>query len=354
MRVAVLACDGPLSACTRYRALQHVPHLAERLGVVDLLLPREYEPRTRRRVDRAAFFARGAAGYVRTGLTLERRIHGYDALLVQRGVYPMGPGWVARAVDRFPGQVVFDLDDAIFIGTPSLAGRGRAVRWLYGPQQALRLLRRADAVVVSTEELAAMLPSWARADAVLPTVPDPARYPRARQAEGGAVALGWVGTMRNIPYLEPLRGVLERLAADGVARLEVVSSAPWRGPAAFRRWTLEEEASVFARFAVGLMPLPDIPYTRAKAGFKLLQFMAAGVPVVASPVGVNRSLIESSGGGLLATGSGEWEAAIRELAGSPAMRAEMGDRGRRFVAGYADLEGQGRTLAALLSGGAAA
>jgi glycosyltransferase involved in cell wall biosynthesis len=82
--------------------------------------------------------------------------------------------------------------------------------------------------------------------------------------------------------------------------------------------------------------------------------MAAGVPVVASPVGVNRSLIESSGGGLLATGSGEWEAAIRELAGSPAMRAEMGDRGRRFVAGYADLEGQGRTLAALLSGGAAA
>jgi glycosyltransferase involved in cell wall biosynthesis len=143
--------------------------------------------------------------------------------------------------------------------------------------------------------------------------------------------------------------VFGRLRADGDAELEVVSTYPWDGPARFRRWTIEEEVSVFARFDVGIMPLPDTPYTRAKAGFKLLQYMAAGLPVVASPIGINRDLVEQSGGGLLAATSAEWEEALRLLCGDPGLRARLGRKGRHFVERYADLDGQAATIARLLS-----
>jgi hypothetical protein len=274
----------------------------------------------------------------------------YDAVLVQRGLYPLGPGSIVRGLERFDGRVVFDLDDAVFAGSPALRERPRFARWIYGPQQAIRLLHRADATVVSTEALASMLPNWAHADAVIPTVPDPERYPVAQHVQEGPVRIGWAGSMRNLSYLEIVRSALDRLSADGVAKLEVVSSEPWNGPSSFRRWELAEEATVFARFGVGIMPLPDTPYTRAKAGFKLLQYMAAGVPVVASPVGINRKLVDDSGSGFLAENPHEWEAAIRLLAGDPSLRKKFGSRGRAFVEGYADLDGHAETLATLLRG----
>jgi glycosyltransferase involved in cell wall biosynthesis len=78
--------------------------------------------------------------------------------------------------------------------------------------------------------------------------------------------------------------------------------------------------------------------------------MAAGLPVVASPVGVNAELVERSGAGLLASSPEDWEAALRELAASVELRRELGARGRAFIETYADLDGQARTLAALLRG----
>jgi glycosyltransferase involved in cell wall biosynthesis len=350
LRVAILAEDGPLSACTRYRALQHLPRLTERLGRVDVLHHEDLAPRSRGVVARGAFFGRSAVDYCRVAVHIARAVKRYDAVLVQRGLYPLGPGSIVRGLERFDGRVVFDLDDAVFIGSPALHERPRPTRWIYGPQQALRLLRRADATVVSTEALASMLPTWAHADAVIPTVPDPERYPIARHVQERPVRIGWAGSMRNLPYLEIVRTTLRRLSDDGIADLEVVSSEPWSGPSTFRRWELAEEATVFARFGIGIMPLPDTPYTRAKAGFKLLQYMAAGVPVVASPVGINRQLVGDSGSGFLAEGPDEWEAAIRSLAGDAVLREHLGSRGRAFIERYADLDGQADALAELLRG----
>lgn len=336
------------SSSTRYRALQHVPQLRSQFARVDVSLPGDTVARHPGAAGRARYFATHAARYARRALTLPRELRGHDSLLVQRGLYPLGPGAVAVAITRFGGRVVLDLDDALLVANPALAAKGRAARWLYGPQQALALLHRADRVVVSSPALAEMLPRWAPEPAILPTVPDPRRYTPVAHREQPPVVIGWAGTVGGLGFLEPLREVFGRLAGEGVAELEVVCSAPWPGPARFRRWRLEDETALFARFGVGIMPLPDTPYTRAKAGFKLLQYMAAAVPVVASPVGVNRELVTRSGSGFLARGADEWEAALRELAASAALRRELGLRGRAFVEGYADLEGQARALAVLL------
>ncbi len=337
------------SASTRYRALQHVPRLRDVFGTVDISTAGDTLARAPGRVGQFRYFAGHAARYARRGLSVRGLVGGYDALLVQRGLYPLGPATIARTLRRYDGRVVFDLDDALLVPRPAIESKGVAARWLYGSQQQRMLLRRADEIVVSTSALAETLPPGTRTPVVVPTVPDPAHYPMAPRDDERPVVVGWAGTVGGLGYLDPLSAVLDRLRRERLIEVEVVSSAPWRAWASFRRWRLDEETTLFLDFAIGIMPLPDTPYTRAKAGFKLLQYMAAGLPVVASPVGVNRELIGESQAGFLADGPDEWEAALRELVSSPDLRAQMGQRGRRFVESYADLDGQAATLAQLLA-----
>jgi glycosyltransferase involved in cell wall biosynthesis len=350
--VAMLTQHGTWSASTRFRAVQHAERLAARLGTVDLYLADDRPVRHPGRVGQVRFFADHGRRYAARALEVRSLVDRYDALFVQRGLYAMGPGALARPVERFGGRVVYDLDDDLTTETPAMQGKGPLAHWLYGPHQARRLLRRADRVVVSTDVLARRLGRSGTPVTVLPTVPDPAGY---RQAiDGGTPGLvGWAGTTGGLRYLDPLAPVFRSLAEDGVGRLEVVSSAPWSGPAEFRPWRLQDEPTLFAPWAVGIMPLPDTEYAQAKAGFKLLQYMASGIPVVASPVGVNRDLVERSGAGLLADGPDQWDDALRRLLGDAELRRSMGADGRAFIEEFADLEGQADVLAELLTASAA-
>jgi glycosyltransferase involved in cell wall biosynthesis len=348
-KAAVVTQHGEWSASTRYRALQHVDRLAERLGVVDAY-PADDRPRRRPgRVGQALYFAAHGVRYVSRYRELSAVLKEYDSLFVQRGLYALGPGSIARLVESFDGRVVYDIDDALYTETPSMRGKGRGARWLYGPQQMIRILDRADALIVSTPTLAEQLPTPVGGVTVLPTVPDPSEYVRAEHAESGRL-IGWAGTNGGLRYLDPLRPVMARLEHEGLARLQVVSSQPWVGPSEFREWRLSDEPALFASFAVGIMPLPDTEYARAKAGFKLLQYMAAGVPVVASPVGINRYLVERSGAGFLADGPEEWEEALRTLLADPDLRERLGSSGRAFVMTYANLDDQADKIATLLVG----
>jgi hypothetical protein len=348
-RVAVVTEFGTWSASTRYRALQHLARLRTRLGQVDVFLPDDEPERLPGRYGQARYFASHAQRYIRRWRELARALPEYDAVFVQRGAYAIGPGGVARPIEQFSGRVVFDLDDAVFSAHPALERRARPVRWLYGAQQATRILNRADAVVASTPALAEELLRFGAEAVVLPTVLDPNIYSIAEHSDSTRV-VGWAGTNGGLSYLDPLRDVFDDLRRRGVGEVEVVSSQPWDGPSRFRPWRIEEESSIFARFAVGIMPLPDTTYTRSKAGFKLLQYMAAGVPVVASPVGINTELIERSGAGLLAHGPNEWKKALEHLLTDVELRQQMAARGRAFLREFVDLDAQADTLAGLIAG----
>lgn len=348
--MAILTEMDRWSASTRQRAEQHLPRLRERFSTVDFAPAHDEVPRPPGRPGQLRFFAGHALRYAQRAAEVRALVDRYDALLVQRGLYTLGPGTIVRPVERFGGRVVLDLDDAVFELRPPLDRKGPAARWLWGPQQSARLLRRADAVVVSTPTLAEMLPRLDVEPTVLPTVPDPGRYAPVRHREERPVSVGWAGTIGGLAYLDPLTGVFDRLRRDGVAELTVVSARPWRSSARFIPWRPEQATSLFGAFSIGIMPLADTPYARAKAGFKLLEYMAAGLPVVASPVGVNAELVERSGAGMLAATPEEWEAALRELSASVEIRRELGARGRSFVERYADLDQQAHTLAALLRG----
>jgi len=351
MRVTLVTQASELNGSAYFRALQFAP-LLERRGLEVVLSPAGVaQRRVHGRAGAGLLAAEHGLRYVRRARELGRLVAASDAVMVQRGSYPIGPPWLLRDLRRFPGRLVFDLDDAVFLPSPAMEGRGRIVPWIYKDRQALTLLERADTVIVSTPELDASLPGR-RADVILPTIPNVAAYPLARHDREPPLRLGWIGSSGNVRYLDPLASVLGRLERAGVARLQVISSAPWWGPSSFRRWERAQEQIAVADLEVGLMPLPDDPYTRAKAGFKLLQYMAAGCAVIASPVGVSRRLVEESGAGLLASAPAEWEQAVRALASDPAARAAHGANGRRFVREFANLCKHADVLAAALRGSA--
>jgi hypothetical protein len=347
MRVTIFTQESVDNGSAYFRALQYAPLLARR-GLEVSTSPASVAIR---RFDGSAgtavLLAEHGLRYALRAHELRRLVGQCDTVFIQRGAYPVGSGALLSSLRGFDGRVIYDLDDAIFLPAPTLAHRSRAARWAYQDRQSLPLLERADAVIVSTAELDDALPGR-RADIVLPTIPDVWAYPTAVQDAAGPLRLGWIGSSGNLVYLDPLRKVLGRLARDGTAQLQVVSAAPWPGPSSFRQWSRESEAKVVAGFEVGIMPLPDSAYTRAKAGFKLLQYMAAGCAVIASPVGLNRWLVEESGAGLLANSPEEWEEAIRELAGDVERRATLGAQAQRFVRAFADREQHADILAALL------
>ncbi|MGA9469887.1 MAG: glycosyltransferase family 4 protein, partial [Candidatus Macondimonas sp.] len=113
-------------------------------------------------------------------------------------------------------------------------------------------------------------------------------------------------------------------------------------------WQLDAEAEMLRRCDIGVLPLDDTPWERGKCGYKLIQYMACAKPVVASPVGVNRQLVEPGVNGYLATTSADWTRALNQLREDAALRARLGEAGRARVAADYDLQVTAPQLANLL------
>ena len=145
--------------------------------------------------------------------------------------------------------------------------------------------------------------------------------------------MGWIGSPSTATYLQLLIEPLQQLAHEFTVRLLVVG-----GPAPAitgvevieQPWSLEQEVPLIQQFDVGVMPLPDTEWTRGKCAYKLIQCMACGIPVVASPVGANVDAVPP-GCGLLAHSSQQWVAAFRQLAADPARRLLLGAAARHWV-----------------------
>ena len=142
-------------------------------------------------------------------------------------------------------------------------------------------------------------------------------------------------------YLEQLRPALRELAAQISFRVILIGAAPGSLPGLPVEhvvWSPETEAAELARCDVGLMPLPDLPWERGKCGYKLIQYMASALPVVASPVGANREIVVPGETGFLAETDADWIASLSRLAQDPELRRRMGAAGRRRVTEHYSLE----------------
>ncbi len=278
----------------------------------------------------------------------------FDLVWLEKEALPFLPARVERGL-LGPVPVVVDLDDAWFHRYDR--HRRAAVRWWCGTKID-RIMAAARLVTAGSPYLAARAAAaGAPAIAAVPTVVDLARYPvsPAPAAAGDRPAtVGWIGTPVTVGYLAPVARPLAALAADGRIQVTVIGApAPDGLPAAHVPWTEAGEAAALAGLDVGIMPLPDSPWERGKCGYKLIQYMATGRPVVASPVGINRELVVDGETGFLAETPADWHRALARLAADPGLRARLGAAGRRLVEARYSLQVQTPRLVGLLRSAAA-
>lgn len=329
MRVLALV-DAPDHVCCRYRIRAFEPALRRAGWTLDLLP-----------IERGAF-----------GRWLQlARLPIFDTAVLQRKLLP---DWHLRVLRARCRQLVFDFDDAVPY-RDSYDPRGPEC-----PRRAERFaatMRTVDVVLAGNDFLAdCALRAGARADRVrvVPTCIDTNRYvPRtAPRPAGEGLALVWIGSSSTLRGLEQTRPLWEHLArrVPGVRLDLICDRSADLGPMPVRTVTWDEatEARDLAAGDVGLTWIPDDLWSRGKCGLKLLQYMAAGLPVVANPVGVHSEMVKTGVTGFLPESEDEWVEAVQWLSDDPASRQRMGEAARRSVeTGYSVGAWEGAVVAAL-------
>ena len=244
----------------------------------------------------------------------------HDVVVFQKPLLPFPSARLERAVAR-KRPCVFDLDDALYLKTN---GRG----WIRD------IVESCELIIVGNQHLAEWIDVPERT-VIIPTVVDTWRY-RPRPPVPGPFTIGWSGSSHNLRELEPLVPVLEQVLRHTGGRLLLVAE---RFPAAWLRalpvdtvqWSPEAEIEALGRMHVGLMPLADTEFNRGKCAFKLIQYMARGVPVVASPVGANRDVVRHGTDGFLASTSAQWRDGLHGVYEDPDAAQSMGQAARQRV-----------------------
>ena len=322
-----LALYGPLAASTRYRMAQYVSGLAQR-GIrleIRSLLGDDYLRRSFAG-QRVSPWAMLHAGARRLADLLEQRR--YDGLMLHCELFPLLPGPLESFLLRKP--YLYDFDDAFYLKYRS--ERFRALQPVLG-EKFNAVLGKARAVTAGNSTLAQYAEQHNSNVRLLPTVVDTNRYFVRPRPRGADFVVGWVGSPSTAPYLQELAAPLSRLGTEGPVRLVVVGGqAPQVDNVEVEQlaWSEADEVELIQRFDVGVMPLVDDDWARGKCAFKLIQYMACGIPVIASPVGANVPVVGNDAG-LLASTSDEWLSALRALRDTPEMAAGMGLTGRRRI-----------------------
>jgi glycosyltransferase involved in cell wall biosynthesis len=255
-----------------------------------------------------------------------------DVLIVQRKLFP---AWQLKLLRRRVPRLVYDFDDSIFLRT-SYNPRGQDCPRRF--QQFKQMMHAADAVIAGNDFLRDQAIGFTQAHKVhvIPTCVDVGRYALAcHEAARGHVQLVWIGSASTLRGLEKIRTLLDFIGKKH-SRLELKiicdrSLTLQHLPVQFCPWQEQTETAELARADIGICWMPDDAWSEGKCGLKVLQYMSAGLPVVANPVGVHMKMVRHGETGFLVETPDDWVQAIHLLANDPELRRTMGLAGRRLV-----------------------
>jgi glycosyltransferase involved in cell wall biosynthesis len=258
----------------------------------------------------------------------------------------------ARLFGALSKHRIFDVDDAIYVRKPRRLGEPPDdSRWRR--KKFAATCRWVEVVAAGNGVLAGIARPAARAVEVLPTSIDVDCYRPTSAGPADPPTIAWIGSPENLVYLELVRPALARLSARHPSlKMRVICSAfpDWPEVKIERvAWSEATEAASLAAAHIGIMPLADDAWTRGKCAFKLLQYMAASLPCVASAVGANREAVIEGYNGFHATAAEDWERDLEKLIVSPELRARMGANGREHVAQRYSMSAYRRNYLALLA-----
>lgn len=329
MRVLFLTLYPDTAASTRYRVSQFLPYLRDQGMDCTVASPMTNEQYAR------------LTGPGRKGRPLwyhltetPRRIaqllgaRKFEVVVVQKAIlsaYLRGMGALLRNRAK---RIVFDLDDAVHLVPPHPL---RSVwKMIEDPAQGRKLFRMADLVLAGNAWLAeaAEAEGAPRAE-VLPTVVDTERFIPGTTGPD-AYRVGWIGNPSTTPALEAAHEALDGIDGAEVCLIGADADRVRLDTADVRPWTLDTEVAELQRLSVGIMPLMKTEWTRGKCALKALQYMACGIPCVATPYGAVRDIIRHEENGLFADSDEEWRLALYRLQ-DPELRRKLGAAGRATV-----------------------
>lgn len=358
MKVLALASYPIEAAATRYRLCQYVEPLAER-GIIltvrpffdsrlfELLYQREALPRV------AAGLFKASLLRLKDVLSAQRA----DVVLVQREAMIFGPAiveWLSTKVRKRP--LVLDLDDATYVPytSPTYGAIGKKLKWFSKTDD---LIRWASLVVCGNRAIHEYVTGKGTAATIIPTVVDTDLFRPAPAMGKHRLVIGWVGTHSTFPYLESLFPVLQQLAAEFDFVVRIVGSGKRvvdipGVQVENLEWQLTREVEHFQSFDIGLYPIVPGLYAEqweaGKSGFKAIQYMAVGVPYVATPVGAVSEIGEVGVTHFAANTQDQWLSALRQLLSDSEVRERMGRAGREHGVRVYGLSAQADKLAQAL------
>ncbi|TKB26132.1 glycosyltransferase family 4 protein [Desulfopila sp. IMCC35006] len=353
IRILALTKYARLGASSRMRTWQYLPFL-EKEGFEITVQPLLSDELLRLRYQRGfygiAALSRAYADRCKNLLQCRK----FDIVWIEKEALPWWPLWTERALLRGVPYVL-DYDDAIFHNYDRHASSW--VRRIY--RRRLDGLMAGSALVIGGNRYLAKRAMDAGATwvEVVPTVIDLARYPvpaKTQTVDGAPDTLPrivWIGSPSTVHYLHLIGEALQAVAEQNPFVLRIIGGSKIGLPGVpveAMTWSEATETENIRGCAVGIMPLLDSPWERGKCGYKLIQYMACGLPVVASGVGGNPEIVKSGENGFIANNTDDWVNALQRLLGDRLLCARMGASGRRRVEETYCLQQTGPVVAGLL------
>jgi len=325
MKVLYLSKTSDIGPSSRYRIYQYVPYL-EKNGIhceIRPLFKKTYFRiiEIRNPILRVIFKALYCAYRFFVRLYDIRDVKRFNLVIIEHQIFPYLPSFLEHLVKKLNRNMVIEFDDAIYL---TFMHRGKMEK----------LLKLSKGVIVGNDFLKNYALKFNTNVHVIPTVIDMDRYKPKIHYSKDKIVIGWIGLAYNMNYLKDLENVFRTLGRNYKISLKVISS---KLPdidgveLVLGKWDYGEEAKDLQSIDIGIMPLPDNEWSRGKCGLKVLQYMAAGIPSVSSPVGVNREIIKDGVNGFLAEGYEEWIRKLSILIENEDLRKKIGNNGRTTV-----------------------
>jgi glycosyltransferase involved in cell wall biosynthesis len=294
-----------------------------------------------------------AKGFLKRGYTTLFEAWKYDFLFIQRSALPAGPPlfeWIFARVLR--KKIIYDFDDAIWVSDPT--EKNKLLTWLKSAWKVKYICSWSYKVVGGNDYLCEYASKYNSSVIKIPTCVDTENHHNRlkRKAGDDKIIVGWTGSHSTLKYLDILVPVINELQEEFNFSFVVICNKPpiwnvkhWQ----FIKWNGATEVNDLLLLDIGIMPLTDDVWSEGKCGFKLVQYLSLGIPAVASPVGVNKQIIQNGVEGFLCRNADEWMSALSKLLSDALLRQQMGKAGRAKIEMNYSIKSQEQTFLALFS-----
>ncbi|MCB0700163.1 MAG: glycosyltransferase [Chitinophagales bacterium] len=277
-------------------------------------------------------------GYLKRLKTVLIDVHQYDYVFVHREAAPMGPPifeWIVSRLWR--KKMLFDFDDAIWI--PNTSAENKLASILKAFWKTKYLCKWSYRVIGGNEYLCNYARRFNKEVVLIPTCVDMTRqHNKVKEHSDKQVTIGWTGSHSTIPYLDDIMEVLQYAEEHLNTKFLLIANKKPELPLKnweFIPWNEKTEVDDLLKIDIGVMPLSADEWSEGKCGFKLIQYLSLGIPAVASPVGVNKVIIEDDVNGFLCASNEEWKNALTKLVNDHTFRKEAGAAGhQKMLQGY--------------------